>query len=88
MKMGGPQGRLDKRENSPLPVFDPRTVQSVTSRYIPYTIPESGEKKYVFFYFTRTRTQDFSTIFLLLFWNNLCGVGPEGPKSEVFTRSV
>ena len=39
-RLGGPQGRSGRvRKISPLPCTDPRTVQSVASRYTDYTIP-------------------------------------------------
>ena len=39
-RLGGPQGRSGRvRKISPLPGFDPRTVQPVTSRYTDWVIP-------------------------------------------------
>jgi hypothetical protein len=39
-RLGGPQGRSGRaRKISPLPVFDPRTVQPVASLYIDWAIP-------------------------------------------------
>jgi hypothetical protein len=39
-KLGGPQGRSGQVPKiSPLPGFDPRTVQPVASRYTDYAIP-------------------------------------------------
>jgi len=38
--LGGPQGRSERmRKISPTPVFDPRTVQPVASRYTDYAVP-------------------------------------------------
>ena len=42
-RLGGPQGRFRRVRNiSPLPGFDPRTVQSVASRYKDCIIPARG----------------------------------------------
>ena len=39
-KLGGPQGRSGRvRKIRPPPVLDPRTVQSVASRYTDWAIP-------------------------------------------------
>jgi hypothetical protein len=39
-RLGGPQGSSGRfRKTSPPPVFDPRTVHSVASRYINWAIP-------------------------------------------------
>jgi len=39
-RLGGPRGRSGRvREISPLPEFDPRTVQPVASRYTEWAIP-------------------------------------------------
>ena len=39
-RLGGPQGRSERvRKISPSPGFDPRTVQSVASRYTDCAIP-------------------------------------------------
>jgi len=39
-RLGGPQGRCGRvRKISPPPGFDPRTVQSIVSRYTDYAIP-------------------------------------------------
>ena len=41
-RLGGPQGRSGQvRKISPPPEFDPRTVQSVASRYTDYAIVEN-----------------------------------------------
>jgi hypothetical protein len=43
-RLGGPQGRYGRvRKNSPLPGFDPRTVQPVASRYTDWAIPGRSE---------------------------------------------
>ena len=40
-RLGGPKGRSGQvRKISPLPAFDPRTVQPVASRYTVYAIPD------------------------------------------------
>jgi hypothetical protein len=42
-KLGGAQGLSERMQKfSPLPGFDPRTVQPVASRYIDYAIPAHG----------------------------------------------
>jgi hypothetical protein len=39
-RLGGPQGRYGRvRKISPLPGFDPRTVQPVASRYTDWALP-------------------------------------------------
>jgi hypothetical protein len=44
-RLGGPQDRSGReRKNSALPEFDPRTVQTVASRYTDYAIPAHQEK--------------------------------------------
>jgi hypothetical protein len=40
-RLGGPKGRSERVQKiSPPPGFDPRTVQTVASRYISWTIPD------------------------------------------------
>jgi hypothetical protein len=43
--LGGPQGRSGQvRKISPLPGFDPQTVQPIGSRYTDYTIQATEDK--------------------------------------------
>jgi len=45
-RLGGPQDRSGRlRKNSPPPEFDPRTVQTVASRYTDWAIPATEEGK-------------------------------------------
>jgi hypothetical protein len=47
-RLGGPQGRSRRvRKISPLPGFDPRTVQPVSSRYTYWAIPAPKYYAYV-----------------------------------------
>jgi hypothetical protein len=48
-RLGGPQGWSGRvRKISPLPGFDPQTVQSVASRYTVWAVPVQGMSKKVF----------------------------------------
>ena len=50
-RLGGPQGRSGRvRKISPPPVFDPRTVQPVTSRYTNCALQAHSSRIYCFFY--------------------------------------
>ena len=45
-RLGGPQGRSGRVQNAMFPLgFDPRTFQSVASRYTDWAIPSHKNKK-------------------------------------------
>jgi hypothetical protein len=49
-RLGGPQGRSEReRKITPLPGFDPRTVQPVASHSTDYAIPAHDKHAYILY---------------------------------------
>jgi hypothetical protein len=58
-RLGGPHGRPGRvRKISPLPEFDPRTVQPVASHYTDSAIPNQTGSVPFFWNFTTARTTE------------------------------